>query len=310
MNEHGVKYDEKKTELGINTFKHHGANWDLSIPNQPNVGITQKMYKWIKKAIKLIVKYKYATVKFWYCLIGRLMYISQLYPPTKALVCHCVWFILNYIKNANLNNDDIIQLALLIIIIDLLYWDKFIDYAIKVPLFYLIKSYNFSFIMSSDASSIGIGFFFNNQYISIPIPSNLLHWHINEKEAYALLVGVNHFKSQIKGLQGKIFVDNQCVVDAFARKWSSNPRIMSCIYLICLILMENKSFIFLQWLSSKMNIFADLLSRNKIKTFKIICNTFNIKFNTQNFQSPQLNFDFSNAEKIFKKKLTHLKHSI
>ena len=298
LDEHGVKYDKNKTLLNVQHFKHHGAIWDL---NLKNVSVTDKMIKWLIKAIKLVInESKFGTVKFWYMLCGRLMYVSAFYIATKSLISNIVWYIIDIIKKYNLSKNDIIEVNN-IIIFDLQYWLKFIYFLKRVPIKYFIKKFQFEFKLYTDASKFGIGIYFNGLCISAQIPNNMLSWHINCKEAFAALVAINHFKYEFANKCGILYVDNTVVKDSFARKWSKNPRLMNCIYLICIIMMEVKCVIYFDWISTEKNCMADALSRFDVKKLFLSKKLFNFKI-INKFILPSLNFDFTNAEKLFNKR--------
>lgn len=299
LTDHGVKFSIKKTHVNVQDFVHHGAHWQIAL-GIDSVGITDKMYKWLKNAITLLLTHHFATVRFWYCLVGRLMYVSQFYPPTKALVSNFVWYIIDAIKHGNLNKYDLIE-SLLVLDIDLNYWYKFIDHIRKVPIDHLLKIYKFSFTFSSDSSSDNIGVFYEGKLISCAIPECYKHYHINTKEIYALLVGMQQFKYDMAEKQGIVYIDNTCAVDSFKRKWNRNPRIMNCIYLICLIMIEVKCYIKLEYINTKFNALPDALSRFDYNKFKFVANLLDVKYD-ENLIQPQLLFDFTNAEKLFNRK--------
>ena len=304
--EHNVIVSERKTILNEQQFKHHGANWDMT--GIGFVGIPDALHDWIVNVLTLLLfTTPYATVALWYCLIGRLMYISQFYIQTKALVNNCVWGVLNWMKKENLNPDDIIK-ALLLILIDFRYWLKFVKYLKKVPIHYLLRKYNFVFKFSTDASDNYIGAYFNGMCISIPIPFEIVGWHINCKEAYAFIVALYHWRKYIRGKHGIVLIDNKCVVQSFAKKWSKNPRLMACIYIACLLMLDNNCIIFVDWVASEMNVLADALSRSDFDKFNDVCEVFKLTHNLfENNNDINLNFDFKNAELLFAQKFGHRK---
>ena len=152
--------------------------------------------------------------------------------------------------------------------------------------------------MSCDSSKDRIGVYFNGYCVSVPIPNDYLSFHINTKEMYAFLVAVNTFKTLIAERQGIIHIDNKCVVDSFAKKWSKNARIMRCIYLICLLLIQYRCHIFVKYIKTENNFLADLLSRNDIDRFNFAINLLKLK---ANFNTPfiKLYYDFSLANIIY-----------
>lgn len=298
FDEHGIRWDPKKTQRNVRKFKHHGAIWDLI---NLFVSVPQPKIDWVIKAIEFVIKYKYASVRFWYKLSGKLMYFASFYKPTKALIANLIWYIYKLIFNNNLNKDDLILINE-VIIADLLYWKQYCKYLTNIPIKYLLKNYNFSFVFSTDASSTGLGIYFQGYYIFYKIPANIMHWHINEKEVFAILVGLNTFKKQMANLQGRCYVDNMTAKAVFANKWSTNPRIMQCLYFSCLIMLEYKILIYVDYITTHLNCIADSLSRFEIQRFYNLCNKYSLPYNKFSTQ-PLINFDFSYAEFLFQNKL-------
>ena len=297
FNEHGIDWSPSKSAWNQQNIKHHGLLWDLK---KLLISVPPKKIKWVIKAIDGLLKLKCATVRLWYKLAGKLMYFAGLFKPTKALISNLIWYIYELINNNKLKKSDIIIINEQIIF-DLMYWKKFAVMLSNIPIVYLLKQFNFSFSFSVDACMEGFGIYYQGNYVSFPFPLNVSHWHINEKETFAILIALNTFGPQWSGLQGKCFSDNFTAIYAFKNKWARNPRIMACVYYSCLLLLHYKILIYVDYINTKLNKVADLLSRSELNKLKQICMSFNIPL-ASNPTIPNTSFNFEYAEYLFQKK--------
>jgi hypothetical protein len=127
---------------------------------------------------------------------------------------------------------------------------------------------------SSDACDDGAGFLVANMYYaykfaSAPNAQNVVHanMHINLKEAHAILMLLYHFRHDLTGRRVWLACDNQVCVHSLARSWSQSYAMMEMVQEIALMQLEYCIDLYIDWVPSWMNEFADMLSRFDMKGF-------------------------------------------
>ena len=124
---------------------------------------------------------------------------------------------------------------------------------------------------ASDACDGTAGFFIAGRWSYYDFKGQQRDWHINIKEAHAVLVLLNTYKEHLAGKRLRLFVDNQVVVFAWAKHWSPSRLLMSMIFQIALILIEYRIGLWIEWVSTTCNRLADMLSRKDLQGFKAKC---------------------------------------
>ena len=95
--------------------------------------------------------------------------------------------------------------------------------------------------------------------------------NISERELLPILVGCQTFGPQWSGYQVRMFIDNQNALAAIVNKDIRREESHKLLIRICETMMEYKFEIFADYIPTEDNIYADALSRLKIKKFLHLC---------------------------------------
>lgn len=143
----------------------------------------------------------------------------------------------------------------------------------------LLFTPSFSVAASSDACDDGAGFMVANMFYAYkfstkPNKEGVVHadMHINLKEAHAIIQLLHHFRKELTGKRIWLACDNQVCVHALARSWSQSYAMMEMVQEIVLLQLEYCIDLYIDWIPSWMNEFADMLSRFDMKGFHKLAN--------------------------------------
>ena len=273
----GVKIS---TEKNVNTTTRatvYGLNFDLK---NKTVSLPDKKYNRMKKLVTLTIELGYITGKALKSLTGNIMYISQLRKESKALCHRLIGVIGEKMRNKQLDNFQIFKLPDFVLR-DLRFWLKYIDCIRINNMASIINNPSITIVSATDASSKAGGFIIGSKWGYFPFNNMQISWHINQKEAFVILEMIYSIKEFLSGKKLLIFTDNQAVFYSIKNKWSRHNSMMMFIYEICILLIKYKIAIWVEWIPTYTNIFADALSRNKLDTFHEDANKFGIKFDAK-----------------------------
>ena len=133
---------------------------------------------------------------------------------------------------------------------------------------YIHKTPSINFYAATDASSIAGGVSIGDEWISYNFRGDHKEWHINVKEAHALIMLLFNWRHKLQGRKVFVYIDNQPLDYAMRRKWSPSQRMMPMIYEIALLMMEYRIAVWSEYVVSEHNKLADMLSRNDLNGFR------------------------------------------
>ena len=263
LNELNVLISHKKT---INTCIEatvYGILWNLKYKT---ASIPNKKFDNLMKGIDLTIKYRVITGSALDKLAGKMMNYSQLNVYAKALCYNLMGYIYDNFRTKIYSKNTIIALPLSIIN-DLKFWKKYALTIKTVPISYILNTPKINISGSSDACKNGAGFIIGPYWAKYKFKQNHLNWHINQKEAHAILTLLHTLRYKLTGSKLILYIDNEPIYNAMKRKWSPKPSIMMFIYEISLLLIEYKIWIYVDWIDSESNTLSDCLSRDEMIKF-------------------------------------------
>ena len=126
--------------------------------------------------------------------------------------------------------------------------------------------------ISTDASGFGYGIYCNGVAFSGYWSVKMLPYAIHIKEALTVLMGIIECRHLLTGKNVKLYCDNSAFVAAYLNRWSKDNVMMQIIYKLVLICVKFKILLYIEYINTKNNIIADLLSRIKYDKYKQYCN--------------------------------------
>ena len=198
-------------------------------------------------------------------LCGKIMHWSQLYKPAKAL-CYNMVSYLHKLLRAQSNYKMKVYPIPECIRNDLIFWLKYMDLIKEVSMESIIRPPSIVVMGTSDACDFGAGFCVNDEWGFYKFRDPQIGWHINQKEAHAVIMLLHNMKEQLTGKQLVLLVDNTSLFYSMAKHWGSE-LMMPCVYEICYLLMEYKIQIWFEWIPTEVNKLADSLSRYDFDCF-------------------------------------------
>ena len=151
---------------------------------------------------------------------------------------------------------------------DLEWWKQY--YTTLRGLQFDLVLYNFEYIkgeLRTDASDWGIGAIWRTHWFSIPFGPEFLVQDIATKEIYAVLVALKTWSSAFSGRIIKIRVDSMHARAALIKKNDSKSLRMDMVRAVCMICLRLKIRYFIEYISSRDNKCADMLSRDEMTAF-------------------------------------------
>ena len=116
---------------------------------------------------------------------------------------------------------------------------------------------------------------------------------INFLELYALTIGILSWVHQFQNSYVTLFCDNQSVIHMVNNQSAKNVNCMALIRLIVLHCMQYNVKIKIEYIESKANIYADLLSRSRYGEFRKIAKKRGDKFNNKPVKIPECLYPLS-----------------
>ena len=120
----------------------------------------------------------------------------------------------------------------------------------------------------TDASSIGLGGFFQEHWFSLPWPISHQDLHINIKELLAAMAAIFTWSNLLKNKNVVLFSDNLDIVQIWTSGSTTNSQMMKLIRILFLFCARRNINLSLRHIYGFKNCKADALSRLNISLFK------------------------------------------
>lgn len=253
----------------------YGFEFDLK---NKTVGIPDTKYKEMIDFIDAVIKYKKISGRALESLCGKIMHWSQLRKPAKALCYNMIGFIYQHIRDKYHHKLRWFTLPECIIQ-DLKFWRKYAALIKTVSMDSIIYKPKYSIYGSSDACDTGAGFVIGNKWGVYKFSQKHIKWHINQKEAHAVLMLIYNQRNYLSGKRLTLYVDNTSLFFAMCKHWSSATQLMPFIYEISLLMIKYCIEIWFEWIPSKTNVMADALSRYDFNHFYKYTKLLNLEIN-------------------------------
>ena len=275
-NELNVKISHEKDVNVTQKATVYGFTFDLK---NKTVGIPKIKLQELKRFISLTIQLRVISGRALEKLCGKIMHWSQLYKPAKSLSYNMVHHLHKRIRGHKRYRTLCFELPQCIIN-DLIFWKKYIPLIRAVPMSHIIREPKIQIYGSSDACDDGAGFCVNDVWGLYKFSDSHKKWHIDQKEAHAVITLLVNLRKMLTGKKVVIFVDNSALYYAMIRHWAGE-RLMPVIYEICQTMMKYKILVWFEYIPTDCNKLADALSRFDLATFRKWVNIHGIKVQSE-----------------------------
>ena len=269
-----VKVSREKDIHATQTLRCHGMIFNLNFQDNPGgeqfVEIPPTKLVKFKRFLNSAIAFRVMTLRAVESLCGKIMHYAQMKPIAKVLVYSLVNWIYEHCRNNRRRSKKLVILPLRIVRA-LQFYLRALKYLQRSTFDEILGVSNHHITAASDACSNAGGFWIANKWSTYGYKDDDRKWHINFKEAHAVLTLIHTFGESLAGKRLKLFVDNKVVVMAYANKWSKSRFMMRFIFEIAMALMKYNISLFIEWTASDDNRLADMLSRGKVREFKNEC---------------------------------------
>ncbi len=241
----------------------YGIEWNLTTKK---CKIPLKKLIKFRKYLQIAIKYRACTARFIDYIAGNILYFAQLNPLAKCSVWRLMKYLTYNIRTDLYKASDVILLPL-DIINDFKFWFKYTTLVCDIPIADIIYKPSITIYGSSDASDAYGGWIVGKKWSFYKFNDTDKNLHINQKEFHTVLCLLNTLKHELTGKKLHIYIDNTTTVNGIINKWSKKYNIMTFIYELCLLMIEYKLYVYVDWISSATTVIADSLSRKKFKLF-------------------------------------------
>lgn len=267
-----INYDKKvlSTQFPIA----NGWSWNLK---DKCVGIpVNKAIKYIR-LISLVIKIGVCTLKVLWKICGVIFHLSQPFKDTKVLCHNLLGLIYSHITNSTKKYSKLFNKTIILpphIILDLTFWLEYISKFPFMPFNIILSKLTFNIWMSTDASGDGYGVFYDGVGLTGLFPSTIAAYNIYIKEGLTVLAAICQYRYKLAGKSIRVKCDNLPFVCSYINRWSKDPIVMKIIYKLVLVCIRYHIVLYIEWIDTKSNCIADMLSRNKIPECATLCYEF------------------------------------
>ena len=213
LEELGVKQSDKKAVHCTSKGVCYGFYFDLEAQT---VGIPNDKLNNLRAGIAMIIRHRLCTARALESVCGKIMHWTQLQKAAKPLCYSLIHHIQQYVRSAKVRKTDILALPIRIIN-DLKMWLHFCDFLQSVPFQYIAGTPSIDVYAATDASSTAGGMVMGAEWAKYDFSPKHSEWHINVKEAHALLMLIHNRRQQLHGRRLVVYIDNKTVFYAFCR---------------------------------------------------------------------------------------------
>ena len=255
-----------------------GWEWDLAaIPK--TVAIPWPKFIELRVLVLSCIACRIVTMQVLKKLNGKLMHYSQIRREAKALLWNITQAIARFCKRHGHRNNGVALLTPLIIRC-LRMWFLCSSAFRTATIASLLYRPSIDIAAMTDASSHSGGYMIGDHWAHYRFRADMARLPICAKEAHAIIVMLHTLKHELTGRCIHIACDNANVVRAVVRRWSKSPMLMTFVIELIMCLLKYKITIWIEWISTHRNGFADALSRGRItgyNGFKHLCKIFGLQ---------------------------------
>ena len=260
----GISQSLDKRQECTQQGKVHGIWWNTK---EQTASIPHDKLKEMKMALSALIWHRMVTKRALESIAGKMMHWAQLNRASKSLCYNTIHWIIKWIRDSPLPATAWLFLPIRLVN-DFKFWLRYLDRIQTVPIVTIIEQPTTKLYAETDASDTHGGVWMGRHWFAYPFEKSDRQWNIALKEAHAVVMLMYNMRDILTGNTVVIFIDNQALFHSVRRKWSPTRTMMIFIYEICLLMLEYRMDIWVEWISSEVNIGADALSRNDVDRFR------------------------------------------
>ena len=248
----------------------------------------------IKKILNIFLfKVDYCTTKFLFKVCGLLMHYSQINKIIKII---CIKVVKLIYENINTNLSIKRQLNKIILIPTFIknHFNIFYHFITKTTTFSIesiINEYKPQLLIATDATLISYGIYCNGTYVSSFLPFNMIGQPIHLCECWAVLQAIYLF--ECKNMNVVVYTDNEPTSKVMQNYWCKDLQWEPYLSNRAKFMIKNNCIIDVIYVKGKCNIFADYLSRGKLKSFKDACKKYKKPCVTRLYPKPLFKLNYN-----------------
>lgn len=154
---------------------------------------------------------------------------------------------------------------------DLAMWSVFLQSWNGCSFFQQPTTSSFALNLFTDASKLGLGAFFHNQWISEPWPDDTVGINIALLELFSVFTAISTWPNQLQHRSICVFTDNEAIVTIWASGSSKDAVISALMRSMFFLCTRHNISISFKHVPGVDNVYADLLSRLQVDHFLSIC---------------------------------------
>ena len=263
----GVNQSTSKAEHRRRKGVVHGWHWDLI---SQTVSIPPEKLSDFRSYLLWSITHRALTFGALQKINGKIFHYAQISPMAKLFAYHSTQAIYAFLKNRSRSRRGLRDQCLCLpisLVRSWTFWYLLAPMLSSAPISSLISQPSISWTGATDACTFGAGFFIGTHYASYLFTGTSQMWHITCKEAHVLIVMLQSLANTLTGHRIRIFMDNLTFVRAWAKRWSSSPMLMQCIWELLFYLQKYRIQLYLDWIPGELNTAADALSRFDYQRF-------------------------------------------
>jgi hypothetical protein len=275
----GVRQSASKAVSACVRAVVYGWEWDLSA-SPKTISIPMPKLIETRKGIIQALKHRLVTVRALKKLNGKIMHYSQVKREAKVFIWNSTHAVAEFCKSKRVRNNYVVLLPPQLVRC----WAWWLEHShifATAPISSLLTMPATSITAVTDASSRGGGYFIGDNWASYEFRDDMSELPIAAKEAHVILTMIHTLAESLQGRRLCVYCDNANVVGAVIRRWSSSAMLMTFVGELVMALLKFRIALRIDWISTHENIFADALSRFRIKEFKGLCQARKMTYNQQ-----------------------------
>ena len=189
-------------------------------------------------------------------LIGKLSFVTNCVQAGRLFLSRLI----DQISEAQESRTNIITADMRL---DMQWWQEFLPSFDGSAILWLLDKWNYDQQLASDASMVGAGATFNQEYIHSKFTEEILTitGNIAQRELYTILVAMRLWGAQMTGRVVRFYTDNQVSMFAVNRGRTKDPFMLYCLREITKVTAKYEILLRCKYISTKANTLPDGLSR-------------------------------------------------